>query len=70
MAADHIKAAHLKKVHLSAAEQDGRSQYVIVKGEDRRKIDGAVADILASEAAATMPESAPEPARSRVLVSW
>lgn len=57
--ADHIKAAQLKKVHLNAAEDDGRTKYVIVKGEDRRKIDGAVADILAHEAAMSMPELPP-----------
>jgi len=54
--AEHVKAAHLKKVHLNAAEDDGRTKYVIVKGEDRRKIDGAVADILAHEAAKSMPD--------------
>lgn len=53
--ADHVKACHLKKVHLNAAEDDGRTKYVIVKGEDRRKIDGGVADILAYEAAMSMP---------------
>jgi len=52
---DHIKAAHLKKVRLADAEGDGRAMHVIVKGEDRRKIDGAVADILASEAVFAMP---------------
>lgn len=55
---DHVKAAALKKVHLSGDDTDGRTKYVIVKGEDRRKIDAAVADILAYEAAMTMP---PEP---------
>lgn len=57
--ADHIKAAHLKKVHLNAAEDDGRTRYVIVKGEDRRKIDGAMALLLSYEAAMTMPEYKP-----------
>lgn len=56
--ADHVKAAHLKKVHISGDDTDGRTRYVIVKGEDKRKIDAAVADILAYEAAMTMP---PEP---------
>jgi phage terminase large subunit-like protein len=41
---------------VNAAEDDGRTKYKIVKGEDRRKIDGAIADILAYEAAMTMPE--------------
>lgn len=53
--ADHVKAAHLRKVQLNAAEDDGRTKYIVVKGEDRRKIDGAIADVLAYEAAMTMP---------------
>jgi hypothetical protein len=57
--ADHVKAAHLRKVHLNAAEDDGRTKYVIVKGEDRRKIDGCIADVLAYEAAMTMPDTTP-----------
>jgi len=57
--ADHVKAAQLRKVHLNAAEDDGRTKYVIVKGEDRRKFDGAVADVLAYDAAMGMPESVP-----------
>lgn len=54
--ADHMAAAHLKKVRLNESEDDGRTRYVIVKGEDRRKIDGAMALLLAYEAAMTMPE--------------
>lgn len=64
--ADHMAAAHLKKVHLNAAEDDGRTRYVIVKGEDRRKIDGAMALLLAYEAAMTMPE-APAPISPRFI---
>jgi hypothetical protein len=52
--ADHVKALHLKKVHLGAAEDDGRTRYVVIKGEDRRKIDGGIGDILAHEAAMSM----------------
>lgn len=56
----HVKAAHLRKVHLTADEEDGRSMYVLVKGETRAWIDGAIAEVLAHEAAMTMPEpSAP-----------
>jgi len=66
--ADHVKAAHLKKVQLTAAEDDGRTKYVIVKGEDRRKIDGAVADVLAYEAAMTMPEFKPRRPRRMVTL--
>jgi hypothetical protein len=59
----HVKAARLKKVRLADAEDDGRTLYVLIKGEDRRQIDGAVADVLAVEAAKTMlaPEPEPEP---------
>ena len=66
---EHVKAAHLKKVQLTAAEDDGRTKYVIVKGEDRRKIDAAVADILAYEAAMTMPPE-PAPPKPRRMVSF
>src|SRR5579862_711843 len=55
VANDHVKAAHLKKVHIKDDEGDGRTLYVIIKGDDRRKIDAAVADILALEAAMSMP---------------
>ncbi len=64
---EHVKAAHLKKIRPSAAEDDGRTRYVIVKGEDRRKIDGAVAEVLARYAAATMPDS---PKAKEPLVAW
>lgn len=50
----HVKAARLKKVRLADAEDDGRTLYVLIKGEERRQIDGAVADVLALEAAMTM----------------
>lgn len=55
---EHVKAAHLKAVRLADAE-DGRTQYLLVKGGDNRKIDGAVADLLAFDAAMTMPEAQP-----------
>jgi len=64
--AEHMAAAHLRKVQLTAADDDGRTRYVIVKGEDRRKIDGAMALLLAHEAAMTMPE-APAPVRTRFI---
>jgi hypothetical protein len=50
----HVKAAHLRKVRLTDDDADGATKYVLVKGSDRRKIDGAVADVLAYEAAKTM----------------
>jgi hypothetical protein len=56
--ADHMAAAHLKRVRLNSPDDDGRTRYMIDKGEDRRKIDGAMALLLAHEAAMAMP---PEP---------
>ena len=53
---EHVKSAHLRKVAAAEDEADGRTKYVLVKGDDRRRIDGAVADVLAFEAAMTMPE--------------
>jgi hypothetical protein len=55
----HVKAAHLRKVRLGDEEDDGRTKYVLIKGDDGGRIDAAVADILAYEAAMTMPEAAP-----------
>lgn len=56
---EHVKAAHKQKVHLAEVEGD-RTMYVLVKGSDKRRIDGAVADVLAHEAAMTMPETIPD----------
>lgn len=55
----HVEAAHLRKLKASADETDGRTLYVIVKGDDGRKIDACIADVLAHEAAAAMPALAP-----------
>jgi hypothetical protein len=55
----HVKAAHLRKVRLADQEEDGRTRYVLIKGDDHGRIDGAVADVLAYEAAMTMPEAQP-----------
>lgn len=52
----HVLAAHKKKIKPSAEDDDGRTLYVLVKGDDGRKIDGAIAAVLAHEAAMTMPE--------------
>lgn len=52
--ARHVKAAHLRKVNINAPDDDGRTHYVLEKGEDRHRIDGAVADVLALEAFTTM----------------
>jgi hypothetical protein len=54
----HVANAHLQKVRLADDAEDARTRYVLVKGEDKGLIDGAVADVLAHEAAMTMP---PEP---------
>lgn len=51
----HVKAAHRQKVRLADQEDDGRTMYVLVKGSDKRRIDAAVTDVLAHEAAMTMP---------------
>lgn len=56
--AQHVADAHLRKVRLADDEGDGRTRYLLVKGQDGGKIDGAVADVLALAAAMTMP---PEP---------
>ena len=62
---DPVVSAHVKAMHQAAARNaspgdDGRIPVVPVKGDDRRKIDGGLADILATEAAMTMPEGEPE----------
>lgn len=53
---EHVKAVHLRKVRLAEDSDDGRTMYVLVKGDDHRKIDAAVADVLSFEAAMTMPD--------------
>ena len=50
----HVKAAHLRKVRIADDDDDGRTRYVLIKGDDRGRIDAAVADVLAYEAAMTM----------------
>lgn len=62
----HVKAAHLKKVRLADEEDDGRTKYVLIKGDDGGRIDAAVADVLAYEASQTMPEP-PEPVVARFI---
>mgnify|MGYP001566540812 CR=1 FL=1 len=56
---EHVKAMHQAHPRGAVAGDDGRVPLVPVKGDDRRKIDGGLADILAYEAAMTMD---PEPA--------
>lgn len=57
---EHVKAAHLRKVRINAPDDDGRTMYVLVRGDENRRIDAAVADVLAHEAALTMPEATEE----------
>ena len=52
----HLAACARKKVRLMDHDDDGRTKFVIVKA-DTRKIDRAVAAVLAHEAAMTMPEA-------------
>jgi len=54
LTADHLRAARLEKVRDGDSEEDGRTKYVITKGEGRQRIDAAVTDVLAYEAAMTM----------------
>lgn len=53
----HALAMARKKVRVNDPDDDGRSRYVFVK-MDTRKIDAGIADVLALEAAMTMPEVA------------
>lgn len=58
----HVRAA--RKRLIGHDPEDNRARYVLVKGEDKERIDGAIADALAHFAATTMPEPTPvEPAR-------
>jgi hypothetical protein len=52
----HMLAMVRHKVKPSAADDDGRTRYLFIKGEDSRKIDAGIAAVLALEAAMTMPE--------------
>lgn len=52
---EHVKNAHLRKCKATADENDGRTLYTLTKGDDGGKIDAAVADVLALEAACSMP---------------
>jgi hypothetical protein len=65
--ADHVKGAHLQKVRLEDDDNDGRTKYRLIRGEDGRSYDAAIADVLAYEAAL----SGPEPATiDRTLHTW
>lgn len=51
----HVLSAALRKVHLKQDDEDGRTRFVLIKSSGGERIDGAVADVLAYEAAMTMP---------------
>lgn len=53
----HVLAMHQAHPRGAVMGDDGRLPSVPVKGDDRRKIDGGLADILAYDAAMTMPEA-------------
>jgi hypothetical protein len=53
---DHVKALHQGHPRNAQPDEDGRVPVVPIKGDDKRKIDGGLADMLAYEAAMTMPE--------------
>lgn len=54
VATRHVLAMAKKKVRVSDPDDDGRTRYVFVK-MDVRKIDVGIADVLALEAASSMP---------------
>lgn len=62
----HLAACARKKVRLMDDDDDGRTKFVIVKA-DTRKIDRAVAAVLAHEAAMTMPDA---PVPTAPMVAW
>jgi hypothetical protein len=53
----HVKGAHRQKVRLADNDDDARTMYVLVKGADKERIDGAVTDVLAYVAEQLMPEA-------------
>jgi hypothetical protein len=55
----HVEALHQRKARDQSPDDDGRTPLIPTKGDDRRKIDGGLADILAYWAAMTMPELRP-----------
>lgn len=63
----HVLAASLQKVQSRRDQGDDRTQYVLVKPDDGRKIDLAIAAVLAYEAAMTMPEEAKKIAEPSII---
>jgi hypothetical protein len=60
----HVKATHKEKARVNAPDMDDRTLYKLVKGEgsERSLIDACIADVLAHEAAKTMPDDRPRSA--------
>jgi hypothetical protein len=56
----HIANAHKRKAKATAPDDDNRTLYTLTKGDEGGKIDAAIADVLAYEAAMTMPEEPEE----------
>jgi hypothetical protein len=52
----HVLNSYRRKAKATAPDDDNRTLYTLTKGDDGGKIDAAVADVLAYEAALTMPE--------------
>lgn len=59
VATRHVLAMAKEKVRAGAPDDDGRTRFVFTK-LDTRKIDAGIADVLALEAAMTMPAAEPE----------
>lgn len=55
----HVLAAAKRKARATAPDDDSRTLYTIVKDDEGGKIDAAVADVLAYEAAMTMSDTPP-----------
>jgi hypothetical protein len=67
---DHARAVHRAAGRSRSRGDDGRQLLVPVKGDDRAKIDGALADMLARHAALSMAPAA-EPVRAGpAAASW
>lgn len=58
---ENVKSAHLKVVRIADGDEDGRTAHVLIRGDEGRRIDAAVADVLAYEAAMSMPEAVVAP---------
>lgn len=56
----HVANARKRKTKATASDDDNRTLYALDKPEDGGKIDAAIADVLAYEAAMSMPELEPE----------